>query len=257
MDFFRITQPLLIHLWWLLPMAFIATLLRLPTVKGYLGERLVQVIAHILLNRQTYLRLHNVTLPTVDGTTQIDHVFVSPFGIFVVETKNMTGWIFGNEHQAQWTQKIYRRTFKFQNPLRQNFKHVKALEMALQIPAETIHSVVTFIGGSSFKTSMPPNVTHGTAFITYIKSFRTPVFTLAQVSNMVQQLQSQRLSPTLSTHREHVRRLEERSDTTATRRCPKCGSPLVVRTTKKGQREGTSFWGCSTYPQCRYMQSIG
>ena len=32
-----------------------------------------------------------------DGTTQIDHIFVSHYGVFVVETKNTSGWIFGNE----------------------------------------------------------------------------------------------------------------------------------------------------------------
>lgn len=51
----------------------------------------------------------------------------SRFGIFAIETKNMQGWIFGSKRQAEWTQKIYKRTFKFQNPLRQNYKHTKAL----------------------------------------------------------------------------------------------------------------------------------
>ncbi|MDZ7854092.1 MAG: nuclease-related domain-containing protein [Halomonas sp.] len=77
---------------------------------------------------ETYKPIHNVTLPTPDGSTQIDHIFVSRFGIFVVETKNMKGWIFGDKDQAQWTQKIYRKSFRFQNPLRQNYKHVKSLE---------------------------------------------------------------------------------------------------------------------------------
>lgn len=69
-----------------------------------------------------------MTLDTPDGTTQIDHVFLSPFGVFVLETKNMRGWIFGSENQAQWTQQIFKQRFKFQNPTRQNYKHLKALE---------------------------------------------------------------------------------------------------------------------------------
>ncbi|WP_374693676.1 nuclease-related domain-containing protein [Microbulbifer sp. TB1203] len=59
----------------------------------------------------------------------------------------MQGWIFGGEHQAQWMQRIYKKSFKFQNPLRQNYKHVKALEALLDVPADTIHSVVVFAGG--------------------------------------------------------------------------------------------------------------
>src|SRR5690606_8837661 len=110
----------------------------------------------------------NVTLNTPDGTTQIDHVFLSPYGIFVLETKNMSGWIFGSEKQAQWTQKLYKRTFKFQNPLRQNYKHLKALEATLGVNPENLHSVITFAGGSTVKTG--------------------------------------RRAPTLATHREHVKR---------------------------------------------------
>ncbi|WP_369414666.1 nuclease-related domain-containing protein [Microbulbifer elongatus] len=61
-----------------------------------------------------YQRAHNFTLQTLDGTTQIDHIFVSRFGIFVVETKYMQGWIFGSERQEQWTQKIYKKSFRSQ-----------------------------------------------------------------------------------------------------------------------------------------------
>lgn len=117
-------------------------------------------MARLMLDKGTYHRVHNVTLPTRDGTTQIDHILVSCFGVFVLETKNMRGWIFGGEKQAQWTQKLYKHTLKFQNPLRQNFKHVKVIEATLQIPPDMIHSVVVFVGGSTFKTDMPSNVTY-------------------------------------------------------------------------------------------------
>lgn len=53
---------------------------------------------------------------------------VSPYGVFVIETRNMDGWIFGSEKQPVWTQKFPRKSFRFQNPLRQNYKHVKAIE---------------------------------------------------------------------------------------------------------------------------------
>ena len=66
--------------------------------KGYMGEAKVSVTAWLALPKSTYTPFHDVTLPTPDGTTQIDHIFVSRFGIFVVETKNMGGWIFG-----RWT----------------------------------------------------------------------------------------------------------------------------------------------------------
>lgn len=117
----------------------------------------------------------------------------------------MQGWIFGEENQAQWTQKIYKKSFKFQNPLRQNFKHLKALENALQIPAATIRSVIVFIGDSTFKTAMPPNVTKDSGFVSYIKSFREPVFSDAEVADLLNRIESGRLTPNSDTAREHIR----------------------------------------------------
>lgn len=242
--------------WWFIPLLIIAAISKSPWGKGYLGELLVRLMTWIMLDENTYRRVHNVTLPTSDGTTQIDHVFVSRFGIFVLETKNMQGWIFGSEHQAQWTQKIFKHSYKFQNPLRQNFKHVKAIGAALQIPPETIHSVVAFVGGSTFKTAMPSNITYGAGAISYIKSYRKVEFTEAQVFEMVVKIQSGRLAPTLATHREHVQRLKDRSNPNADRLCPKCGSALVLRTAKSGAKAGQKFWGCSSFPKCRVMQSF-
>ncbi len=65
--------------------------------KGAAGEAVLRKAAAISLPSSVYRRFHNVTLPTPNGTTQIDHVFVSRFGVFVVETKNMAGWIFGSD----------------------------------------------------------------------------------------------------------------------------------------------------------------
>lgn len=159
MDF----TPVITQVWgtlgWFIPAVLLIGLLKSPWAKGHIGELLVRLFAHWQLDKQTYRRLHNVTLNTPDGTTQIDHVFLSPYGIFALETKNMSGWIFGSEKQAQWTQKLYKRTFKFQNPLRQNYKHLKALEATLGVNPEHLHSVITFVGGSTVKTEVPAHVT--------------------------------------------------------------------------------------------------
>lgn len=256
MDFSAITLDVLKSFWWFIPLVIIIGLFQSPWGKGYLGELQVRLYARFRLDRAIYPHVYNVTLPTPDGTTQIDHLFVSRYGVFVLETKNMRGWIYGGAHQAQWTQKLFKQTFKFQNPLWQNVKHVKAIEATLRIPADTIHSVVTFVGGSTFKTEMPNNVTQGGGFVPYIKSFREPVFTEEQVSDLLANIASGRKAPTLATHREHVQQLKTRSNPNADRRCPKCGNPLVIRTLKTGERAGQQFWGCSTYPKCRVVQSI-
>ena len=168
----------------------------------------------------------------------------------------MSGWIFGSEKQAQWTQQIYKKRFKFQNPIHQNYKHLKALQVVLGIGPESVHSVIVFVGSSTFKTKMPVNVTRGIGGVRYIKSFRQTVFSEAQVTAMFDALQAGRLAPTLATGREHVQRLKQRNDPSASRQCPRCGSALVVRTFKSGLRIGQQFWGCSTFPKCRTMQPI-
>ncbi len=168
----------------------------------------------------------------------------------------MRGWIFGGERQAQWTQQIFRHRFRFQNPLRQNYKHLKALEALLSVPPEHIHSVIAFVGGSSFKTVMPDNVTQGVSCIRYIKSFQQPVFNEAQVSLMVKALESGKRDSTLTTHYEHVQRLKQRNDPFAKRLCPRCGSAFEIRIRKTGDRAGERFWGCSAYPKCRAKQDL-
>lgn len=134
-----------------------------------------------MLNPNTYHLIKNVTLPTDDGSTQIDHIIVSKFGVFVVETKNMKGWIFGNPKQRMWTQKLYKHSSKFQNPLHQNYKHVQTLVSVLGLNDDQVHSVIVFVGDSKFKTELPENVTNGLSYVKYIKSKKSPVLTSMQI----------------------------------------------------------------------------
>ena len=234
----------------------VVNLLRTPMVKGLIGEAIIKVLAKLKLPKAIYVPIHNVTLPTSDGTTQIDHIFVSKFGVFVVETKNMKGWIFGSEKQAQWTQQIYKVKNRFQNPLHQNYKHVKTLESALDIPADSIKSVIAFTGSGTIKTEMPKNVTHGIGYVRYIKSFTDPILTDNQVLQIVEKIRTGRLEPSRATNKEHIQNLENRKNLNTKKACPKCGKPMVLRTAKKGETRGNQFWGCSGFPTCRTVQAI-
>lgn len=95
--------------------------------------------------------------------------------------------------------------------MRQNYKHTKALEAALDVPAEAIRSVIVFVGEGTFKTPMPPNVTRGGGYISYIKSFREPILSEVQVLTAVTQIESGRLVPSRETHRNHVQHLNSLS----------------------------------------------
>ena len=126
--------------------------------KGAKGERIVASRLNDL-NEKFYRSFHDLYLPRPDGSgsTQIDHVVVSRFGIFVIETKYYNGWIFGNARQKKWTQSIYGRSTQFPNPLHQNHLHVLALQKFLGLADRSFHSLIFFVDGD-FRTEMPENV---------------------------------------------------------------------------------------------------
>ena len=149
--------------------------------KGKRGEKRVYNILSKGLP-DGFIVLNDIYLPSSDGTTtQIDHIVVSQYGVFVVETKNYSGWIFANARDDEWTQVIYRRKSRFQNPLRQNYRHICALAECLGISKDYFHSVVAFTENCTFKTPMPDGVVHTVALADYIKSFDRVQIDPAQV----------------------------------------------------------------------------
>ncbi len=228
-----------------------------PKGKGILGEFVINLSTKFLLDKDTYHLRKNVTLSTENGTTQIDHIIVSLYGIFVIETKNMKGWIFGSQNQKTWTQKIYKKSFKFQNPLHQNYKHVKTLEKLLNLNDGQIFSLVVFIGESTFKTEMPANVTYGGGYVRYIKTKRYPIFTREQVSSILSQIDNGSLQNSFTTNTNHVRHVRaivrEKKNNMI---CSKCGNEMVVRIAKKGPNPGRQFLGCSNFPNCKATKKI-
>jgi restriction system protein len=182
-----------------IPILAVLYFLKSPWFKGFAGEMLVHISAKIHLNKDKYHVLRNVTLPTADGTTQIDHVIVSEYGVFVIETKNMKGWIFGGARQKTWTQKIFKYTNKFQNPLHQNYKHVKTLKSLLELNDQQIFSVVVFVGSSTFKTEMPDNVINGPGLIKFIKSKNQHVLFDSDIKMILSKVEAERMVPSRKT----------------------------------------------------------
>lgn len=204
----------------------------------------------IKLDTNTYKRFHNLIVNTTNGTTQIDHVILCKYGIFVIETKNYNGWIFGNENQKYWTQVLNKNIrHTFQNPLHQNYRHTKALSDELKVEIDKIHSIVFFIGDAQLKTKLPANVV--TSGLTdYIEQFNRTVFSDIELTRMEQQLS--KLQSTSVSAKEHVIDLKERYSSSTI--CPKCGSQLIKRIAKRGPNAGTEFLGCSGFPSCKYIK---
>ena len=184
----------------------------------------------------------------------------------------MKGWIFGSAKQSSWSQQIYKHKNKFQNPLRQNYKHVKTMQTLLELNDNQIHSVIVFVGNSTFKTKMPDNVTKGGGYLRFIKSKTDEVLNEEEVQSIVARIEAGRLVQSFKTNREHVKHVKSIVDGKESKRdgflpsqekrdevkseasaqsCPKCSGNMLLRVAKTGKNKGNKFWGCSQYPSCR------
>lgn len=125
------------------------------------GERLV--CSELTRHYRDWILINDVLLPSGIGTTQIDHVLVSPDSIYVIETKELNGWIFGGPGQQQWTQSfaanrwsrklgITSKRFRFYNPLLQNEGHANALVRLGVVDKWRLRPIVTFVGDAQLKT---------------------------------------------------------------------------------------------------------
>jgi restriction system protein len=203
------------------------------------------------LDAKAYRRFHDVIIPAKNSTTQIDHLLVSPYGLFIVETKNIKGWIFGSENRPNWTQTLYRKKYSFQNPLRQTFRQKKILSEYLDLDESIIHTVVYFVGNCMFKAPLPANVI-SSGLGRYIKRFRNCILSPQDVDRVIRALE-QHVSESSLTTRDHVQSLRQRHASNTV--CPRCGSNLVERTAKKGPNAGSKFLGCESYPKCRFTKN--
>nr|WP_285407554.1 MULTISPECIES: NERD domain-containing protein [unclassified Vibrio] len=205
----------------------------------------------VTLSSSTYQRFHDLYIPTFGGTAQIDHLLISPFGIFIVETKNHKGWIFGDLYSKEWTQSLFGKKYRFQNPLRQTYRQKKAIASYFDIDEDLIHTVVFFSGDCKLKTELPNNIlTSGLA--RYIKRFNEVVFTDRQIDDLLRRIQHH-VSTSTTTRREHVKSLRKRHNSKSN--CPNCGSLLVKRVARTGSNIGKTFWGCSSFPECRFTRN--
>lgn len=135
------------------------------------GEAIVSRLICQQFRAPDFHLLNHITLKVADGTTQIDHILVSRFGVFVIETKDYSGWIFGNATQPTWTQVLFHSKFKFQNPILQNFRHVRAVQDLLDfLPPEAVKSVVVLAGEAEFKSEMPQGVVYVSELIEYLEN---------------------------------------------------------------------------------------
>ncbi len=226
-------------------------------IKGAIGE---SSVARKLkrLRGEEFNVFNDVIISTRYGSSQIDHIVISIYGIFVIETKNYIGWIHGNEKSEYWTQSIYTQKTKFRNPVRQNWGHIYALKEVLSdFKQVKYHPIVVFAGKAELKnvySDIP--VIYSQQLIRTIKDKRRiPNLSIEQVGFLSERLH-QIVKQNRLTERDHIRQIKknvrERKRIEKTLVCPKCGGDLAVRKGKYGE-----FYGCSNYPKCRYTRKFG
>lgn len=178
--------------------------------KGDVGEQIVKVAVLSKLDAAQYRHFSNLIIPAPNGTTQIDNIVVSPFGVFVIEAKYFQGWIFGGAKQEKWTHTLSRfEKYAFPNPIRQNYGHIKALARLLRQPENRFHSVVVFAHRNcQLKTELPANVCLQHNFIEYIQGFTKNIVDDAALARIHAVLQQPEWQATEDKKAAHVERLK-------------------------------------------------
>ncbi len=183
-----------------------------PRMKGWRGERWVRLYLG-RLDPAVYHCLHDLLIKNGEGGwAQIDHVVVSPFGIFVIETKNYGGWIAGSETDRDWTvcYKGGRKDYPL-NPLVQNKRHIRAVERLLELPPGRCHNIVFLAGDAVLKKGPLPGVVTG-RLARHIESFQTPLLEAWECAALAGSLRNSSYSHDPESRKAHRRQVQAAAD---------------------------------------------
>ena len=199
-----------------------------PRIKGYLGEKSVATILSLLPSDK--YKIINDLLIEVDGRTiQIDHLVVSIYGIFVIETKNYKGRITGSDNSDYWTKNMFGNKYTFYNPIRQNKSHVLALSKQLGFSLNKFIPIIVFSNGAELKVNTTHNVIYTTQINRVIKEYSEIKFSETDIQKLYDKISLLNIvSPEV--RKQHVLEIQ---NTIATKRhliqqgiCPRCGHRL-------------------------------
>lgn len=234
-------------------LAIIVTLkIKSAKIKGFLGE--IKVNDYLKQLGPDYFPFHNIIIRTSEGeTVQIDHIVLSEYGIFVIETKNFKGWIFGKENAEYWKQVIFNNKYSFRNPIKQNWSHIYALKNVLSDFSNIKYfSIIVFSGNAVLKDieSHVPVVYEDSLNHTIIKystkKYLSPE-NIRQIKDLLETLQSAN-KVLKKTHIENINKnISNKQFKMQNLICPKCNCALIVRNGKYGK-----FYACPNYPKCKF-----
>lgn len=225
---------------------------------GDFGEKRVSMYLGDL-DCEDYWIFNDLLIRDGNYTTQVDHVIISRFGVFVLETKNVHGNVYGGGNAEFWKSYLPDDGFRYdgstqehklRNPILQNEGHIKTLSRLVFGNEVPVRGIVVFPDSTDLKVSADQPVLHMREVVPFIKRYRDVVLSSDQLA-----FYKGRLLEVISvsesdrrTHLDNVHYNKERRDSAvASGICPKCGCKLVLRDGRYGR-----FYGCSNYPNCRY-----
>jgi transposase-like protein len=234
--------------------AVIAYELLKTKIKGLIGEKAVAATLS-MLDSSKYKVINNVVLSGHGKTAQIDHLVISNYGIFVIETKNYKGWIVGGENSEYWTQIIYKWRKKFYNPIRQNAGHVQALRNNLQeFPNLQFISIIIFSNRATIKVRTNTAVIHPRQLLKFIGNYSEGNLSDGIKEGVFEKINSINLKGNYNKS-QHIALIQQtvkkREESVQQKKCPQCGASIVLRKGKYG-----SFLGCSAFPKCKFTSNI-
>ncbi len=247
---------LLGEIWWAFALVIALALFRgliLPKLKGKAGEKRVASILD-KLPKEKYTTINDLIIKDENGLHQIDHLIVSTYGIFIIETKNYKGIIYGNEFEDYWTQNIYGNRCKFKNPIHQNYGHFKTVETLLKDKYDIpIFPIVAFSSNGKLRVKATKST------VLYINEIKRHIesisveekISIEDMKSILNILDSAKTSG-VQAKKEQVAEAKQKKQETeqkiAIGICPRCGGNLVERNGKYGP-----FIGCSNFPKCKFI----
>lgn len=241
--------------------------------KGHTGEYYIYKSLQSLEGYKKYL--FNCYIPKTNGeTTEIDVILLHESGIYVFESKNYSGWIFGSEDQKYWTQTLpagkgFSKKNKFFNPIIQNNIHLKWLSNFLGQNNIPMYSYIVFSDRCKLKNIQCNNtnyyvinryavlptikynisISNNTISKQEIDYLYNKLIPLTQVNELQKYMHIENINNKYSS-------FQDNNSNTYINHCPRCGNKLILRTATKGTKAGQNFWGCSNYPKCKYTKNI-
>lgn len=222
-----------------------------PITQGEFGEI---VITDILsqLSQEDYRIYNNIYVNYNGMSVQIDHLVISRYGVFVIETKNYSGKIYGYENSDNWIQYLNDEKYLFKNPIKQNKFHALAVKNILRISESAILPIVVFLPKSDLKCETDSTVIYSYQLYSFIDSKKEIKFKDESIDILISNLNNSMINHEnieLKHIEEIKRRKEEYDECVENMVCPRCKGKLVERHGKYGK-----FIGCSNYPYCKFTK---